>query len=134
MPKFSTTSIERLKTCHPWLQDICNEIIKHFDCTIVYGHRNKVQQTIAFQENKSKVEWPNSKHNKTPSLAVDVAPYLNGKISWNTYHCLYLAGMIMGIASQLKIPLRYGGDWDMDDEVITDQTFQDLVHFEIIKE
>ena len=34
-------------------------------------------------------------------------------------------------ADRLKVHLRYGGDWDRDDIVVSDQTFQDLVHFEI---
>jgi hypothetical protein len=30
------------------------------------------------------------------------------------------------------VMIRWGGNWDMDGEPITDQDFQDLVHFELI--
>ena len=37
----------------------------------------------------------------------------------------------MGRAVELGIRLRWGGDWDGDNE-LRDQTFNDLVHFEVI--
>ena len=42
-----------------------------------------------------------------------------------------MAGRVMQEADRLGVTLRYGGDWDMDETVVSDQTFQDLVHFEI---
>ena len=40
------------------------------------------------------------------------------------------AGFILGVASQLDISLRFGGDWDGDRKT-DDQTFNDLFHFEL---
>ena len=74
MPLFSQTSKARLSTAHPDLQRLFNEVVKHWDCTIVCGHRGKEEQDKAFAEGKSKVKWPNGRHNKLPSLAVDVMP------------------------------------------------------------
>lgn len=131
MPRFSQTSKERLKTCHPWLQDLFNEIIKLFDCTIICGYRNKESQMIVYQEGRSNLQYPNSKHNKTPSLAVDVAPY---PIEWhNVRRFYYFAGYVMGIAAKMKIPLRWGGDWNSN-TIFNDQGFYDLPHFELTKE
>ena len=42
----------------------------------------------------------------------------------------YFAGVVKGIASQMGIGIRWGGDWDMDTEV-KDNRFDDLVHFEL---
>ena len=75
MPKYSTISKSRLVTCHQDLQTLFNEVIKYYDCTIVYGHRGEIAQNQAYAEGKSQLKWPNSKHNKWPSLAVDAAPY-----------------------------------------------------------
>ena len=40
-------------------------------------------------------------------------------------------GYVVGAAHRLGVPIRWGGDWDQDHDVFDDQTFQDLVHFEI---
>jgi peptidoglycan L-alanyl-D-glutamate endopeptidase CwlK len=37
----------------------------------------------------------------------------------------------MGIAAKMGIKIRWGGDWDRDEE-LHDQTFFDLPHFELI--
>lgn len=132
MPKFGTASTERLATADPRLQKLFNEVIKTFDCTVIEGHRTKEKQNEYFEQGKSKLKWPEGKHCSDPSLAVDVAPFIGGKISYNTNHCLYFAGYVMATANSLGIKLRSGYDWDMDNEVVTDQSFNDGVHFEIV--
>lgn len=134
MPHYGETSRKRLSTCSLNLQKVFNEVIKHIDCTIVEGVRSKEDQNEYFEKGKSRVVWPDGKHNvESPGElceAVDAGPYINGAISWKKDHCLYFAGVVMGIALMMGIKLRWGGDWDMDHEPITDQEFQDLVHFE----
>lgn len=130
MPSFSKSSVQKLSTCDPRLQKLFNEVIKYFDCTIAVGIRGKEDQDLAFNTGKSKLKWPNSKHNKIPSLAVDVAPFINGTISWDHEQCTYFAGAVKGIAVMLGIPITWGGDWDKDND-IKDNKFDDLVHFEI---
>ena len=76
MNKFSERSKERLNTCHRDLKTLFNHVILERDCTIVCGQRNKTDQDKAFTDGNSKVQWPNSKHNRIPSLAVDVAPLI----------------------------------------------------------
>ncbi len=132
MYKFSKRSLQKLNTCTNSLQDLFNEVIKDFDCTIVEGHRSKEKQNEYFDKGKSRLRYPNGKHNRYPSLAVDVAPYLNGSVSWDMRHCLYFAGVVMGTARMMGIKIRWGGDWNRNNEPITDQSFQDLVHFEEI--
>jgi peptidoglycan L-alanyl-D-glutamate endopeptidase CwlK len=34
----------------------------------------------------------------------------------------------------LGVKLRWGGNWDRDGEPVTDQDFQDLVHFELAED
>jgi peptidoglycan LD-endopeptidase CwlK len=73
MAQFSNISKERLQTCHADLRVLFGHVIQGYDCTIVEGHRGKERQNRAFAEGKSKLKYPQSKHNKYPSLAVDAA-------------------------------------------------------------
>lgn len=134
MPSFSTTSAGRLNTAHPKLVALFLEVVKTFDCAVLEGHRDQATQDRYFAEGKSKLPWPKGKHCATPSLAVDVAPYVQGHASYEPKHCIYFAGFVMGVASRMGIKVRWGGDWDGDNEAMTDQTFQDLVHFELVEE
>lgn len=131
--KFSDNSLHQLETCHLDLQTVFKEVIKKVDCTIVEGYRQKYKQNLYFKQNRSRVKFPNSDHNKIPSLAVDVIPYINGKGSWHPHHCIYFAGCAMTIARRLGIPLGWGGNWDLDEEIMTDQDFQDLAHYFLIQ-
>ncbi|MBI9092461.1 MAG: M15 family metallopeptidase [Desulfobacterium sp.] len=132
MPDYSSKSKQRLATCHPDLQRLFNAVIEAVDCSIIEGHRNRDRQDRFYREGRSKVQWPEGKHNKTPSLAVDAAPYIPGKgISWEVKQCCYFAGMVKIKALELGIAIRWGGDWDNDNDV-NDQSFNDLVHFELI--
>lgn len=129
MPNYSRKSSEKLGTCDDRLQLIFNEVIKQFDCSILQGHRGEEEQNEKYRNGLSKVQYPNSKHNSLPSLAVDVAPY---PIDWNDRERFcYFAGYVKGIASSLGIKLRWGGDWDRDTQV-KDNNFDDLPHFELV--
>ena len=128
MPSFSERSKDRLSTCEPKLQELFNAVVGQFDCTILEGHRGQERQDRLYDERRSQLRYPNGRHNKLPSQAVDVAPY---PVDWQNIRRFYLfAGYVLGIAEGMGISIRWGGDWDMDTE-ITDQTFNDLVHFEV---
>lgn len=129
MPHFGEASLTKLATCDERLQRLFHEVIRHFDIRIIQGHRGQLEQDGYFDEGKSKLRWPLSKHNQRPSLAVDVAPY---PIDWeNTNRFFYLAGLVEGTAEMMGIPIRWGGDWDSDKD-FSDQRFNDLPHFEIL--
>lgn len=128
MPTFSTISAQRLVTCDPRLQAVMNEVVKHFDCAILCGHRNEQDQEQAFADGKSKSHFPMSKHNHLPAWAVDVAPY---PIDWKDMaRWRYFAGFVMGVAAAQGVKLRWGGDWDRDTD-LSDNRFNDLPHFEL---
>lgn len=136
MPRFSDLSFSRLSTCDIELQTLFFEVVKHFDCTILEGHRNEEDQNKAFETAHSKVKWPHGKHNAMPSLAVDVAPYPIP--DWKDLKCFYwFAGYVLGTAEQLKAQgkmtksIRFGGDWNSDMN-INEKGLKDLVHFEVI--
>lgn len=128
MPKFSIRSTTELLTCKEDLQELFNEVIKYFDCTIIQGQRGAEEQNRLFEQGFSKLRFPHSKHNDKPSSAVDVVPY---PINWNDkFRFYYFGGFVKGIAEKMNIPLRWGGDWDNDTNV-KDQTFMDYPHFEL---
>ncbi len=132
-------SLDRMTTCHLDLQIIFNKVAEYFDYIIVFGFRDQEEQHKAFIEGKSKLEWPNSKHNQIPSLAIDVIPCdKDGKIDWNdTKRIYYFAGHVMAIAKNLKEEgkitheLRFGGDWDRD-TYTKNNSFNDLTHYELV--
>ena len=127
--KFSHRSEKELASVHPDLQQLAREVINFYDFSVRKGHRERADQDLAFETGASKTPWPESKHNKIPAEAFDLAPYLhNKKITQKEYYMF--AGFVLGVAAELDIPIRFGGDWDGDREV-TDQTFNDLFHFEM---
>ena len=74
MPKFGRSSRERLATCDDRLQKVFNEVIKYIDCSVLEGHRGEERQNKLCDEGKSKVRYPDGRHNANPSNAVDVTP------------------------------------------------------------
>ena len=129
MSSFSHISKFRLETCDIRLQKLFEEVVKTWDCSILCGHRSKKDQDEAYRSGKSKLKYPESKHNTFPSMAVDVAPY---PIDWNDLGSFYMfAGYVMRVAEEQGIKIRYGGDWDGDKKT-ADQHFNDLPHFELV--
>jgi len=128
MPSFGDTSRARLETCHPSLQAVMNEVIRHFDYSIVCGHRGEAEQMKAFDGGLSKARWLQSPHNFTPSFAVDAVPH---PIDWkDTERMAYGAGFIVMVGISKGISLTWGRDWDGDTD-LKDQKFNDYPHFEL---
>ena len=134
MPSFSKSSKGKLESCDLELQTLFNYVIKHFDCTIVCGERDKIAQNTAYAKGFSTVIYPNSKHNSSPSEAVDAVPW---PIEWeNTDRMRYFIGFVKGIARMLKDygyierEIIKGIDWD-NDTVLKDTRFKDFPHFQL---
>lgn len=160
MPAFGPSSLAKLMECAPQLQDVLTEAIKYHDFTIICAHRNKQAQDAAYKSGASKLPWPKSKHNTSPSCAVDIAPYIAelpeqcrlligtpkqldaiaslykiNRARASTIlmrHYDVLAGSILTIASQKGIAIRWGGNWDADQSLF-DQVgkLEDAPHFEL---
>lgn len=143
MHRLGKSSNEKLNTCHQDIQMIVRKAIKLsvIDFGIAEGERSLEKQMIFFKAGKSKIDGitKKGKHNYSPSLAFDIYIFLNGKASWDLYHLCYVGGVLTTVAQQLynegKIThlLRWGGNWDRDGEIVSDQNFDDLPHFELYK-
>lgn len=119
MPKYSEKSKQRLEQCHEDLQTLFNEVINHIDVSIICGYRGEEEQNKAFNAGHSKLKYPKSKHNKIPSLAVDVYPYPEGIKSVDKFK--EIAVKIKELIEELKATgkitsnIVWGGDWKMRD-------------------
>jgi peptidoglycan L-alanyl-D-glutamate endopeptidase CwlK len=128
---FGNRSRENLGTCHPDLRRVMEAVVENFDCSVLEGERGEERQNFLFDSGQSKVQYPDGKHNSTPSMAVDVVPY---PIDWeNRERFVLFAGYVLGIASQMGIALRWGGDWDSDWDT-KETAFFDAPHFELVDE
>jgi peptidoglycan L-alanyl-D-glutamate endopeptidase CwlK len=111
------------------LQRVFNKAIEHTDCMITFGHRGEEAQNEAFADGASTKQWPDSEHNEFPSKAVDAPVY---PIDWEDRERFTLfAGLVIGIGFVMGYNIRWGGDWNEDNQV-KDNKFDDLVHFEIV--
>ncbi len=132
--KYSRSSEDRLNTCHPLLRQLFRAVLEKADHTIVCGHRGEDEQNKAYAQGNSQLQYPDSKHNIFPSMAVDAAPYdsnIKG-IPWNDEAAFVEFGeLVIETAQELGIRIRWGGDWDGDGDR-SDQSFNDLPHFELI--
>lgn len=134
MPRFGAVSLAQFNTIHPNLQGILADAIQIMDFSIVEGHRGKDAQDADVAAGRSKTPWPTSKHNAVPSLAVDVAPY---PIDWSDKETsrerfILLAGVILACAHARGFAVRWGGDWNRNDDTRDEPAFRDLPHFELV--
>jgi hypothetical protein len=71
---------------------------------VICGHRGQQEQDAAFKSGASRVQFPNSKHNKQPSLAVDIAP---APLDWKNIEAFKkLRVVVEEEATKLGIKLR----------------------------
>jgi len=129
MYKYSKRSQDFLKQAHPYLQLIFNDVIKHYDISIICTTRNEETQNMYYDEGVSQVKFPHGKHNKTPSLAVDFAVYNRG-ISFNERDMTLVAGFIEGVAVSKGIDVKLGARWNKP--WISENGFKDIGHIELV--
>ena len=106
------SSREKLNTCHPSLQALFKAVDLRASIQVVCGFRNEADQNKAYADGFSQVKWPNGKHNKTPSVAVDVVPLIDGRIEWKNEDAFKaLSETVKCCAEESGIKVRWGGDW-----------------------
>lgn len=130
MNRFSLRSRTRLNTCHPDLVRLFETVLQKQDCMVLEGVRTPERQEALLRAGRSRTR--NSRHLPGPdglSRAADVVPYPIP--DWSDTAAFVAFGvLVVETARELGIPLRWGGDWDGDGDR-SDQTFDDLVHFEL---
>ena len=150
---FGIASQAALGSAHSRLQAVALRVLRIKDHSVLKGHRPESEQNAAYygKPQRSKLKWPDGKHNGLPSKAIDVQTYpLPAVIDENKCNALrarflrdeyeqvlreeqlYLLGLYVGVAFQMGITLRTGADWDRDGE-IADNGFDDFYHVEIVE-
>lgn len=126
--KFSNKSKLYLSSCNKKLQFVFRKVIDIIDCSILEGHRTEEQHEIFYHKGLTQVKYLGSKHSRKPSNAVHAMPY---PIDWNDREGItYFAGIVKGVSAENNIKIRWGGDWDSDND-LKDNNFDDLAHYEM---
>ena len=110
----SARSLERLEGAHPDLAKVIKRAaaISDIDFTVLEVLRTIERQRQLVAQGASKTM--NSRHlpgKDGKSRAVDIAPMIDGKVSWDwpLYH--RLAPIIKQAAKECNVPIEWGGDW-----------------------
>ncbi len=108
--KFGKKSLERLEGVHPDIVAVMQLAIQRTDVdfTVLEGLRTTARQKKLVATGASKTM--NSRH--LTGHAVDIAPIISGKVSWDwpLYH--KLAPVVKKAAKDLGVDLEWGGDWN----------------------
>lgn len=131
MPQFGPRSLRNLEYVHPLLRKVLDEAIKTYDFTVICGYRGRQEQEEAFRKGTSKAHFGQSAHNYNPAVAVDLIPYPFKDADWDDLEKFKeLARHILAAADAVGVPVRWGGDWNMNGK-ISDERFLDTPHFEL---
>lgn len=125
--KFSKRSINNLNECHWILQEVAHEAIKLFDFTVIEGIRGEHDQNLYFNKGLTQKKFPQSAHNKNPSLAFDAVPF---PVNWKDIPSFNKMGETLKKAFEIVskrfnlkgVEFVWGGDY---------KSFKDRPHFEI---
>lgn len=118
--------IKHIEECHPRIQEIIYAAAKSYNCPrfrVIDGARTIEEQKENVRRGVSKTM--RSRHIPAKngwSHAVDIAPFINGKISWNWKDYHPLAKEIKKIAASFGTRLEWGGDW---------KSFKDGPHWQL---
>lgn len=122
MAKFrlSQRSIAKLAGVHPDMVRVVTRAlaISAVDFAVVEGRRTVARQRELVAKKASKTM--NSRH--ITGHAIDLAPYIGGKIRWDWPPFHLIAAAMKQAAKELEIPIEWGGDW---------RSFKDGPHFQL---
>jgi peptidoglycan L-alanyl-D-glutamate endopeptidase CwlK len=119
------TSLKKLATCHQDLQLLAHAVDKVYPIQVICGERGKEDQEKAFEGGKSKLEFPNSKHNinhekgRFKSHAMDIVPDPDrnpGTLDWgdtDAFETMLLT--VEQVADDLDIKIGLGRDFKIRD-------------------
>jgi peptidoglycan L-alanyl-D-glutamate endopeptidase CwlK len=120
--KLGKKSLERLAGVKEPLQNVIKTAIvdSPYDFSITCGLRTVEEQKVLVATGKSRTM--KSKH--LTGDAVDIAVFVDGKLTWDLKYYKIVATHIKKVAAKLGIKIVWGGDW---------KSFIDGPHFELSK-
>lgn len=154
--RYGKHSQKELRPVHPWLGKIAYKTLETDDHKVLTGGRSVKKQQAVFDSGHSKLAPPKGKHLIQPdgfAYAIDVVPYIKGKplatdaknfgsaqqaqFAWFLRKFYengkeILAEVNKDLPKEKQWALRFGNNWNMDSEILTDQDFDDWFHIELI--
>ena len=129
-------SLSRLEGVHPDLIRVVKKAaaLSDLDFAVLEGLRTPERQKQLMQQGATRTL--NSRH--ITGHAVDLAPMLNGKVSWDwpLYH--RLAEYVRSASVSENVPIRWGGTWKLLSAIsgpitakVLSRSFPDGPHFEL---
>ena len=120
--KLGKKSLERLAGVKEPLQNVIKTAIvdSPYDFSITCGLRTVEEQKVLVATGKSRTM--KSKH--LTGDAVDIAVFVDGKLTWDLKYYKTVATHIKKVAAKLGIKITWGGDW---------KSFIDGPHFQLEK-
>lgn len=118
----SDDSISKLDTCHIDLQNLIYECISNTMCpypiVIIEGQRNREEQNYLYNNGFVGIDYPNSKFNMEPSMAVMISP---APVNW--YGNSSTGGSSSGGGSNIRIPSNYTEFYSMFEDYYRPQVY-----------
>ena len=133
--KLGPRSLMNLRGVHPDLVRVVKRAISisKVDFTVIEGLRTTARQKQLVASGASKTM--NSRH--ITGHAIDIAPYVGGKVSWDWPLFIPIAEAMKEAAKQENVRIRWGGSWKMLSEMpkidvsSLHKKFPDGPHFEL---
>ena len=134
---FGQRSLDRLNGVNTRLVSVVHRALElsTVDFTVVEGLRSKQRQAQLYAQGRTTagkiVTWTlKSKH--IDGLAVDLAPFADGKIDWSDSKKFdAIAKAMFMAAAELGIKIRWGKDWNANG-IIGERGESDSPHFELV--
>ena len=113
-------SLNNLRGVHPDLVAVVKKAITitTVDFTVIEGLRTQARQKQLYLKGATKTM--RSRH--LDGHAVDIAPYVDGKIRWDWPLFYPVADAMKAAALQVEVPVEWGGDW---------RSFKDGPHWQL---
>lgn len=108
--KLSERSLKALATTHADMQRVIKRAIQisPVDFTVIEGLRTREKQAEYIRKGAS--QTMNSKH--LTGSAVDIVPYVGGKLDWDNWDNIYaMTAAVQKAAEELNVNIRWGGAW-----------------------
>lgn len=116
----SKKSLDRLSGVHHDLVEVVKRAIEitEVDFTVLEGVRSKARQEQLVKAGAS--QTMRSRH--LTGHAVDLGAYVAGQVRWDWPLYYKIADAVKKAASELNVPIEWGGDW---------KSFKDGPHFQL---
>lgn len=133
---FDADSLIKLEKVDTKLKAVLIAARRFYAFKILEGWRDPARQLMLYNSNPPKTQVRFGTHNSDPATGVDIAPIIDGKTNITDREQLcHLAGFIQGIGMAMSIELRWGNDWNKNNQIsekVAGDKFDDLYHLELV--